>query len=592
MDFDPREEFLMLLACVMEQTCTPFQARRLADLMRDHPEFVALYREQIKVEERLRWSLDSQAYARPCVPFAMRPRRPQTQRLTKTVRAVAALAVAGAVCWHTGNWLQRSLPEWRRNAALAAAARGRSAAPVTELERTAALDLPQTLPGTVSLAEGRARLLLPASGVEVALLGPAVLHVRDAIHVTLQAGSLIADVPPRSVGFTVCAPGLEIWDLGTVFGVAVTERGADVFVFKGSVQVNDDTGQGIDLCLAGEGVRSLGPRNTFKVDSDYRDAPVRFAAVQGRVAMSDPAASMKVARGLADGWMSHYAPDTPLSLAAEIQPVIFKKPVPFSKGAWVRPSVRTVTAQPRDEPASMAEEITMKTSGAASVWAAAAVMLGTEGVSALSNEIMVNTSLTQNQRWEAVRTNEVTLAWDWHPQAKEAELSITGMSATLIEPFTEVTSNYLWRVCESMLPSLEDVFELQLTFYADGGAVVGALTSRVALVKGALGQTEVNASPTGTAWNRVKTDVVIPYDAGWAEATADAGSALLTIAKAGGSTKDFTLAPACGFFGWKLRHSEWGYGTFALSLAFPETVPDVWDAMLVRLTDGTLIKMR
>ncbi len=46
MDFDPREEFLMLLACVMEQTCTPFQARRLADLMRDHPEFVALCREQ------------------------------------------------------------------------------------------------------------------------------------------------------------------------------------------------------------------------------------------------------------------------------------------------------------------------------------------------------------------------------------------------------------------------------------------------------------------------------------------------------------------------------------------------------------------
>jgi len=234
----------------------------------------------------------------------------------------------------------------------------------------------------------------------------------------------------------------------------------------------------------------------------------------------------------------------------------------------------------------------MKKSGAASVWAAASVMLGAEGASALSNEIMVNTSLTQNQRWEAVMTNEVTLAWDWHPQAQEAELSITGMQTAWHVPLAKDTTSYLWHVCETAPPTAEDVFDLRLTFYADGGAVVGALTSRVALVKGAFGQAEVNASPAGTAWNRVRTDVVIPYDAGWTAATADATNAVLTIAREGGAARDMPLTPACGFFGWKLRHSDWGYGTFALSLAFPETVPDVWDALLIRLADGTLIKMR
>jgi len=94
MDFDPREEFLMLLACAMERGCTPFQGRRLAELMRQHPEFVAIYRQAVQTETLLRWSLDSRAFTRPCVPFACRP-RPRYSRLRRIAAAAAILCACG-----------------------------------------------------------------------------------------------------------------------------------------------------------------------------------------------------------------------------------------------------------------------------------------------------------------------------------------------------------------------------------------------------------------------------------------------------------------------------------------------------------------
>jgi hypothetical protein len=142
------------------------------------------------------------------------------------------------------------------------------------------------------------------------------------------------------------------------------------------------------------------------------------------------------------------------------------------------------------------------------------------------------------------------------------------------------------------VPSVEDAYALTLTFKNSGRAVVGALTSQLSVVTGAFGETPVNPALSDPKWIKVKDNVLIPYDTGWTEATAAAASSRLVIAKVGGAAQTNALADAVGYFGWKLKHGDWGYGTFNLTLAFPGTVTNVWDAALTRPMDGTMIRMQ
>jgi hypothetical protein len=71
----------------------------------------------------------------------------------------------------------------------------------------------------------------------------------------------------------------------------------------------------------------------------------------------------------------------------------------------------------------------------------------------------------------------------------------------------------------SDVPSAEDVYDLRLTFYGGGDAVVGALTSRLAVVTGAFGAGGGRSGPSDRKWTRLRSSAVIPYDACWTEAT-------------------------------------------------------------------------
>jgi hypothetical protein len=139
------------------------------------------------------------------------------------------------------------------------------------------------------------------------------------------------------------------------------------------------------------------------------------------------------------------------------------------------------------------------------------------------------------------------------------------------------------------VPSAEDFYDLKLTFYSGGEAVVGALTSRLAVVAGAFGRTAVNPSAASNAWAKVSGNVVIPYDAGWTDSTAAAANSLLVIAKVCGVVQTNALPDASGYAGWKLVNSGWGYGAFNLALTFPGMVGG-WDAALSR-PPGVLIRV-
>ena len=194
--------------------------------------------------------------------------------------------------------------------------RSQATAPVVLIQgmSPAGLELPQTLPGTLRLEAGEATVRL-LSGVALTLLGPVALEVRDAMQVRLHVGRLLAEVPAEASGFIVNTPELEIWDIGTVFGVAVSGGASDVFVFKGEVQVNEASGESVDLCCAGEGVRARrGQKCPIKFAADWDEARRMFASVRERAALVSPAATFETVDKIASLWNARYMPEEASSL--------------------------------------------------------------------------------------------------------------------------------------------------------------------------------------------------------------------------------------------------------------------------------------
>jgi hypothetical protein len=234
----------------------------------------------------------------------------------------------------------------------------------------------------------------------------------------------------------------------------------------------------------------------------------------------------------------------------------------------------------------------MKTTSAAAILTAAVVTMSAPMVGAASEPVPLFVAPQLNRGWSTVFTNEIPLQWNWNTNAARAQLDIVGMNGSVSTNFFELTTNWLWRAFASAAPAAEDVYALTLTFYSGAETVVGAQTSRLAVIQGAFGEASLDPGPSDRTWTRVRENSVIPYDAGWAEATASAKAGQLVIEKAGGLMQTNALSAASGFFGWKVKRSDWGYGTFDLALSFPETVTNVWDATLVRVPEGFMFSVK
>jgi hypothetical protein len=467
-----------------------------------------------------------------------------------------------------------------------------SVSPVTLVNQSGVrgLDLPDALPGTVRLSAGEAVVRL-GSGVRLTVLGPASLEVNNAMEVTLEKGRLLADVPHWATGFMVRTAALEVYDLGTVFSVSVDWPVSDVFVFKGRVRVNETghgeignaaSGEVVGICEAGEGVRAEAGERPVKFAADWPAAKKAFASVRDNAAAENPAAAFVFVEKIADLWTDAYLSRELSRVESRRSATASAPKIPFRKTAWVRPAA-----------SAQQETSDMKTTSAAAMLAAV-TMMGAGAAGAVSEPMTVNTSPVANRYWETVYTNEVTVSWRWAAtNAVSAELSVSGMGGeVLVTNVTRAVSNVLWRAFASVSPEAEDVYDLRLTFYNGSEAVVGVQTSRLAVVKSAFGKASVDPGLNDKTWDTVKDNVVIPYDAGWAAATDGAAGGRLVIAKSGGETQTNTLADAGGYFGWKIRKSGWGYGTFNLALTFPGTVTNAWDATLARPMDGTMIRMQ
>lgn len=111
------------------------------------------------------------------------------------------------------------------------------------------------LPGQlIELRAGEAEIVFD-SGARAILSGPARLQIIDRNAGDLQAGQLHAFVPPRAVGFSLATQAFTVVDLGTEFGLAVSNQGqSELRVFAGRVEARTDQ-QSIRL-VAGEALRT------------------------------------------------------------------------------------------------------------------------------------------------------------------------------------------------------------------------------------------------------------------------------------------------------------------------------------------------
>ena len=92
--------------------------------------------------------------------------------------------------------------------------------------------------GPLELSEGLMELVF-FNNVTVLLQGPAGIHLKSLDHMVLSHGQFTAKVPEGAEGFTVSTPQGKIIDLGTQFGVSVTEDGnVETHVFSGEIEVS------------------------------------------------------------------------------------------------------------------------------------------------------------------------------------------------------------------------------------------------------------------------------------------------------------------------------------------------------------------
>jgi hypothetical protein len=82
------------------------------------------------------------------------------------------------------------------------------------------------------------------SGARVVLEGPATYHLQGDNGGVLRVGKLLAQVPPAAHGFTVNSPSGKVVDLGTEFGMIVSDDGArtELQVYEGAVEMSTSSG--------------------------------------------------------------------------------------------------------------------------------------------------------------------------------------------------------------------------------------------------------------------------------------------------------------------------------------------------------------
>jgi hypothetical protein len=218
---DPEQPFPQLVQAELEGTATPEQRARLAGLIRTNAALRAEYVRQMRLDALLHFTGGTRASGKSAAPEVATPRGFRFSRFSVLSAAAAIIVLGLSALW----WERRGVEVEVVRVAGAAADHWRAGTTLRV--------------GRLTLPHGQLELRL-ASGVRLDVFAPADVRFVDAMQVRVSLGQVTADVGDRGKGFIVTTAQTEIVDLGTKFGVAVSEPGhTDVVVFEGEVELFD-----------------------------------------------------------------------------------------------------------------------------------------------------------------------------------------------------------------------------------------------------------------------------------------------------------------------------------------------------------------
>lgn len=263
-----------LIQHYLEGTLTHAEAEELHTQLQNEPQLGSKLLQHFEMDAMLR-STKPLAVPGKLIQPALIPRHRFTFGTVTTVAAVAAcIALAGA-------WLLLSLPKPTTEdttASVAVLTRG------VNLEWESAAIAPGTplSPGLLKLKSGIAQIEF-YQGARLLIEGPAEFQLISSGEATCTRGKLSVNVPPQAKGFRINTPKGTIVDLGTEFGLDVSDESAEVHVFKGEVELHK----------AAESMKSLkeGQAMAFAAESQMLEANLsNFASLSdldSRTALSD-----------------------------------------------------------------------------------------------------------------------------------------------------------------------------------------------------------------------------------------------------------------------------------------------------------------
>lgn len=244
----PSREFDEAVAAVCHGSLSDAQAGALNSLLKCNPAARDEYLLRLEIHARLASDpdlfADFQARTMPLPPVTLpsflpviHPPVPAPRRAGYGRRAWIAVAAGLAIV--AGGW-------WGWRAWDSPAQPGLTSTAVAMLNRTVDVEWqPGTAmprqgaplePGWLRLETGLAQIVF-YSGARIAIQGPAELELVSPNEANLRVGRLTAEVPPQARGFRIGTPRMNVRDLGTTFGLAVTEGQAALHVFKGTVEL-------------------------------------------------------------------------------------------------------------------------------------------------------------------------------------------------------------------------------------------------------------------------------------------------------------------------------------------------------------------
>jgi hypothetical protein len=236
-------EFEWLVQKVVARSCSEKEFRRVEAAMLESAELRRIYRESFALDYLIQQEGigEYRFNKREIVPIGSGRRGWRHQTLVASVAAAAALLIVGVfVLGHI--WIQDSHLASVR------------AAPNTqwEINGKAPTNSPLKKGDQLTVDSGTVELTL-ASGVKGIVQGPASLVMEDRMRLALSHGTASFDVEPKAIGFEVISDRLKVVDLGTTFGMVVSEQkniAPEVHVLGGKVEATSLLAQGDSSVVA------------------------------------------------------------------------------------------------------------------------------------------------------------------------------------------------------------------------------------------------------------------------------------------------------------------------------------------------------